>query len=110
MATKLRTDAGPRKRFAMTLPKTVIGLGLVSLFTDVSSEAIFPLLPAFLTTLGASNAFIGLVEGAASTSFGLLWDRFGSVTAFGGSGTFALIAAVTLILRIPAHAGESQKT
>ncbi len=47
------------------LPATVIGLGLVSLFTDVSSEAIFPLLPAFLATLGASNTFIGLVEGAA---------------------------------------------
>jgi len=49
----------------ITLPKTVVALGLVSLFTDVSSEAIFPLLPAFLATLGASNAFIGLVEGAA---------------------------------------------
>jgi MFS family permease len=47
------------------LPKAVVSLGLVSLFTDTSSEAIFPLLPAFLTTLGASNAFIGLVEGAA---------------------------------------------
>ena len=47
------------------LPRVVIGLGLVSLFTDVSSEAIFPLLPAFLATLGASNAFIGLVEGSA---------------------------------------------
>lgn len=47
------------------LPATVVGLGLVSLLTDVSSEAIFPLLPAFLTTLGATNAFIGLVEGAA---------------------------------------------
>lgn len=47
------------------LPPTVIGLGLVSLLTDASSEAIFPLLPAFLATLGASNAFIGLVEGAA---------------------------------------------
>jgi MFS family permease len=43
----------------------VVGLGLVSLLTDVSSEAIFPLLPAFLATLGASNAFIGLVEGSA---------------------------------------------
>lgn len=50
---------------AARLPATVIGLGFVSLFTDVSSEAIFPLLPAFLTTLGASNAFIGLVEGTA---------------------------------------------
>jgi MFS family permease len=37
----------------------------VSLFTDASSEAIFPLLPAFLVSLGASGAFIGLVEGAA---------------------------------------------
>jgi MFS family permease len=50
---------------AVRLPTTVIGLGLVSLFTDASSEAIFPFLPAFLVTLGASNAFIGLVEGAA---------------------------------------------
>jgi len=47
------------------LPAAVVGLGWVSLLTDVSSEAIFPLLPAFLATLGASNAFIGLVEGAA---------------------------------------------
>lgn len=47
------------------LPATVIGLGIVSLLTDASSEAIFPLMPAFLATLGASNAFIGLVEGTA---------------------------------------------
>lgn len=43
----------------------MVGLGFVSLFTDVSSEAILPLLPAFLTTLGASNAFIGVIEGTA---------------------------------------------
>ncbi len=55
-----------RRATSPALPRTVVGLGLVSLFTDVSSEAIFPLLPAFLTTLGASNAFIGLVEGAAN--------------------------------------------
>ena len=54
-----RLTARPR------LPKTVIGLGLVSLFTDASSEAIFPLLPAFLTLLGASNLWIGAIEGAA---------------------------------------------
>jgi MFS family permease len=52
-------------RASPKLPRTVVALGLVSLFTDASSEAIFPLLPAFLTALGASNAFIGLVEGAA---------------------------------------------
>jgi len=50
---------------ASALPATVIGLGVVSLFTDVSSEAIFPLLPGFLAMLGASNASIGLIEGLA---------------------------------------------
>jgi MFS family permease len=59
--SKLTVTTKPRAK----LPATVVGLGIVSLFTDVSSEAIFPLLPAFLTTMGASNAFIGFVEGAA---------------------------------------------
>ncbi len=63
-ATPSTTPGGEAKDHAR-LPKTVIGLGVVSLFTDVSSEAIFPLLPVFLTTLGASNALIGLIEGAA---------------------------------------------
>ena len=58
-------DTRERPKTDGKLPKAVVGLGLVSLFTDTSSEAIFPLLPAFLTTLGASNAFIGLIEGAA---------------------------------------------
>jgi MFS family permease len=62
-ATTQPADEPPKT--SAKLPRAVIGLGLVSLFTDVSSEAIFPLLPAFLTTLGASNAFIGLIEGAA---------------------------------------------
>lgn len=53
------------RRTRSRLPATVVGLGVVSLLTDVSSEAIFPLLPAFLATLGATNTFIGLVEGAA---------------------------------------------
>src|SRR5512133_3159931 len=61
------------------LPATVIGLGFVSLFTDVSSEAIFPLLPAFLATLGASNTFIGLVEGAADFVANLLMYAVGIV-------------------------------
>ncbi len=55
----------PRGPVRPRLPAAVVGLGLVSLLTDVSGEAIFPLLPAFLTSLGATNAFIGLVEGAA---------------------------------------------
>jgi MFS family permease len=49
------------------LPRAVIALGVVSLLTDVSSEMIYPLLPAFLVTLGAGGAFVGLVDGLAET-------------------------------------------
>jgi MFS family permease len=47
------------------LPLTVIVLGLTSFFTDVASEMVFPLLPAFLTGLGAGATFLGLLEGLA---------------------------------------------
>jgi len=55
------------------LPAAVILLGFTSLFTDVGTEMIFPLLPVFLTeTLGAGPAYLGLVEGAADTVSSLL--------------------------------------
>lgn len=55
------------------LSRPVVALGFVSLFTDVSSEMIVPLLPVFFTTvLGASAVMLGLVEGAAETMASLL--------------------------------------
>lgn len=46
----------------------VIILGIVSLLTDVSTEMVYPLLPLFLsTTLGASPAIIGIIEGIAES-------------------------------------------
>ena len=57
----------------MSVPRTVKVLGLVSLFTDVAGEMIYPMLPVFLTsTLGASPAAIGVVEGFAETTASLL--------------------------------------
>jgi MFS family permease len=51
----------------------VLILGLVSFFTDVSSEMIYPLLPLFLTgALGAGPAFLGLIEGVAESTAALL--------------------------------------
>ena len=48
------------------LPRLVWLLGLASLLNDVSSEAIFPLLPIFLTqTLHATGSIVGLVDGFA---------------------------------------------
>src|SRR5688572_8963068 len=48
------------------LPAGVWLLGAVSLLNDIASEAIYPLLPFFLTTvLGATAVSLGLVEGTA---------------------------------------------
>ena len=51
------------------LPRTVIALGLVSLFTDLSSEMIYPLLPLFLAdVLGAGALALGVIEGIAEST------------------------------------------
>lgn len=44
----------------------------MSFFTDMSSEMIYPLLPLFISTLGASASFIGAVEGAAESAASLM--------------------------------------
>ena len=59
--------AGVLKR--PSIPRTVWALGLVSLFMDLSSESIHALLPLFLTTtLGASVALVGLIDGVAEAT------------------------------------------
>ncbi len=55
------------------LGRNVLALTLVSFFTDVSSEMIYPLLPVFLTgVLGASASFVGGIEGAAESTSSIL--------------------------------------
>jgi MFS family permease len=55
------------------ITKNIFILGLVSLFTDLSSQMVFPLIPLFLTTvLGAGVYAVGIVEGAAETAASLL--------------------------------------
>ena len=67
------------------VPRTIWALGFVSMFTDISSEMIHSLLPVFLvTSLGASPALVGLIEGVAEATAsitkvfsGWLSDRLG---------------------------------
>ncbi len=55
------------------LPRNLLLLGLVSLFTDMASQMVFPLLPLYLTMeLGAGGRIVGLVEGAAEAMASLL--------------------------------------
>jgi MFS family permease len=61
------------RRPAGRLSRTVKVLGFVSLFTDASTEMIYPLLPIFLSSvLGASVAFIGVIEGVAEGTASIL--------------------------------------
>jgi len=51
---------------ALTIPRTVKGLALVSLFNDFASEMVYPLLPAFVTvTLGGTATSLAALDGAA---------------------------------------------
>lgn len=67
------------------LPATIRGLGWTSFLTDLSSEAIYPLLPAFMMReLGGTALFVGLLDGVANlvAAFvrlpaGALSDRIG---------------------------------
>jgi len=58
----------------------VLVLGLVSLLNDASSEMIIPILPLFLTGIGATGAVIGIIEGAAETTASLLKVVFGRLS------------------------------
>src|SRR5947209_129592 len=57
----------------LRIPRPVWLLGWVSLATDAASEAIYSLLPFFLTqVLGATAVSLGIVEGAAEAANSLL--------------------------------------
>src|SRR5258707_10518016 len=48
------------------IPRPVWFLGWTSLFTDAASEAIYPLLPVYLSrVLGATAVSLGIIEGVA---------------------------------------------
>ncbi|MEI6297013.1 MAG: MFS transporter [bacterium] len=65
-------ESKKEKRF-FGLDKNVLSMSAVSFLNDVSSEMVYPFIPIFLTTvLGASVAFVGLVEGIADATASIL--------------------------------------
>jgi MFS family permease len=95
------------------LHRTVRSLGLVSLFTDASSEMIYPLLPAFLTgTLRAGPAFLGVVEGLAEAVAAILKilsgglsDRLGrrKPLVVAGYSLSSVVRPMVALATLPAH-------
>ncbi len=55
------------------LPRPVRLLGWVSLLTDAATEAVYPLLPVFITqVLGGAPVTLGIIEGAADATSSIL--------------------------------------
>lgn len=76
---KIKMDLKKMKIKKITKP--VLYLGLISFFTDFASEMLYPITPLFLTSiLGASMAAVGIVEGIAEITAGLLKGYFGNLS------------------------------
>lgn len=56
----------------MKLPRVVVALGLVSLFTDMASEMVYPLLPRLVAVLGAGAWWLGAIEGVGDATAAIL--------------------------------------
>jgi MFS family permease len=64
MATTDPANDLTRKKFRW-LNRTVLGIGLASLFSDWSHETATTVLPAFLATMGTAAAWLGVIERVA---------------------------------------------
>ncbi len=60
------------------LTRTIWILSMVSLFADVASEMLYPVIPVYLKEIGFSVALIGLLEGIAEFVVGLSKGYFAS--------------------------------
>lgn len=59
------------------ITRTVWLVSLVSLFTDIASEMLYPVMPIYLQTIGFSIIYIGLLEGFAEATAGFSKGIFG---------------------------------
>lgn len=67
------TERGAQRKDIFGFPWNVFVFGLVSLFMDISSEMIYPLIPLYLSNvLHASKTSIGLIEGIAESTASVL--------------------------------------
>jgi MFS family permease len=108
------------------LTRSILGIGLTSLLSDMGHEMTTAILPMFLATLGGTAATLGLIEGIAdaSSSFIKLWmgyysDRIGKrksiatigyvITALKGLFAFATNWYQVLFIRVMAWMGRGAR-
>ena len=66
------------------ITKTIWQLSLVSLFTDMASEMLYPVMPVFLKSIGFSIILIGILEGLAEAVAGISKSYFGKMSDASG--------------------------
>jgi MFS family permease len=62
------------------ITKRVWILSFISLFTDISSEMLYPIMPIYLKSIGFSVVLIGILEGVAEATTGLSKGYFGKLS------------------------------
>jgi MFS family permease len=66
------------------ISKPIWILSLVSLFTDISSEMLYPVMPIFLKSIGFSILLISILEGVAEFTAGFSKGYFGQMSDHSG--------------------------
>jgi MFS family permease len=64
----------------VVISRTVWILSFVSLFTDISSEMLYPVMPIYLKSIGFSALIIGVLEGLAEATAGFSKGYFGNLS------------------------------
>ena len=60
--------------------RTIWILSFVSLFTDIASEMLYPVMPIYLKTIGFTALWIGILEGVAEAIVGISKGYFGKLS------------------------------
>ena len=93
------------------ITRTVWILSLVSLFADIASEMLYPVIPLYLQQTGFSVFWIGLLEGVAGFTAGISKGYFGKLSDEKGlrlpfvKGGYLLSAVSKPMLAVPAAIG-----
>jgi len=62
------------------ITRTIWIVSLISLFTDIASEMLYPVMPIFLKKIGFTVAMIGILEGMAEATAGISKGYFGNLS------------------------------
>jgi len=111
----MKSDGIRSPRWKQIFQGNVFAFGLVSFFTDLSTEMIYPLLPAFFSGLvppAAVAVYIGLMEGLAESTASLLKFYAGHLSdrlerrkplAFAGYAISSIVRPFTAIATVGWH-------